>query len=178
MYNVVGRLTPVFSSSIRGCYRMKTTPLFPYGRGRYILVVVNLLLTIVLTVLSFRYVQPKDCYRFCDVEEGVSCPAGSCRVGEQKAGWPIPVFVDAPSPSSPLGISGVLGVEDLPLPMPMLLDVLFYSFLVWLAVFIIGLIQGQMLDRKLILLALPMNAALAVFLWVFYFSTGYGNYQP
>ena len=173
MYNVAGRLTPVFSSSIRGCYRMKTTPLFPYGRGRYILVGVNLLLTVVLTVLSFRYVQPKDCYRFCDVAEGVSCPAGSCRVGEQKAGWPIPVFVDAPSPSSPLGISGVLGVEDLPLPMSMLLDVLFYSSLVWLAVFIIGLIRGQMLDPKLILLALPMNAALAVFLWVFYFSTGY-----
>jgi len=157
---------------------MNTTALFPHGRGRYILVVVNLGLTIVLTVLSFRYVQPKDCYRFCDVEEGVSCPAGSCRVGEQKAGWPVPVFVDAPSPSSPLGISGVLGVEDLPRSMPMLLDVLFYSFLVWLAVFIIGLSRGRMLDPKLILLALPMNAAIAVFLWGFFFSTGYGNYQP
>jgi hypothetical protein len=157
---------------------MKATPLFPHGRGRYILVVVNLFLALVLTVLSFRYVQPKDCYSFCDVEEGVSCPAGSCRVGEQKAGWPIPVFVDAPSPSSPLGISGVLGVEDLPRPMPMLLDVLFYSSLVWLAVFIIRLSQRQMLDPKLILLALPMNAALAVFLWWFYFSTGYVNYLP
>ena len=62
--------------------------------------------------------------------------------------------------------------------MPMLLDVLFYSFLVWLAVFIIGLIQSQMLDPKLILLALPMNAALAVFLWWFYFSTGYVIYLP
>jgi len=62
--------------------------------------------------------------------------------------------------------------------MPMLLDVLFYSFLVWLVVFIMGLIQAQMLDPKLILLSLPMNAALAVFLWMFYFSTGYGNYQP
>lgn len=157
---------------------MKTAALFPHGRGRYILVVVNLLLTILLMVLSFRYVRPKDCYRFCDVEEGVSCPTGSCRVGEQKAGWPIPVFVDAPSPSSPLLPSGVLGVDDYPLPMPMLLNVLFYSFLVWLAVFIIGLIQGQMLDPKLILLALPMNAALAVFLWMFYFSTGYVNYLP
>src|SRR5262245_46784067 len=129
MYNVVGRFTPVFSSSIGGCYRMKTTSLCPHGRGRYILVVVNLLLTIVLTVLSFRYVHPKDCYRFCDVEEGASCPAGSCRVGEQKAGWPIPVFVDAPSPSSPLGIMGVLGREDLPDLFTMILDVLFYSFL-------------------------------------------------
>ena len=155
---------------------MKTIPLFPHGRGRYILVVVNLLLAVGLTVLSFRYVQPKDCYRFCDVEEGVPCPAGSCRVGEQKAGWPIPVFVDAPSASSPLGISGVLGTEDLPLVMPLLLTVLFYSMLVWLAIFIIGLIRNQMLDPKLILLALPMNVLLAVVLWMHYFSTGYVNY--
>jgi hypothetical protein len=62
--------------------------------------------------------------------------------------------------------------------MPMLLDVLFYSSLVWLAVFIIRLSQRQMLDPKLILLALPMNAALAVSLWWFYFSTGYVNYLP
>ncbi len=173
MYNVVGRFTPVFSGSIGGCYRMKTTPLFPPDRGRYILVVVNLLLTFGLTLLSFRYVQPKDCYRFCDAQEGVPCPAGSCRVGEQKAGWPIPVFVDAPSPSSPLLESGVLGVDDYPHPVWLLLDVLFYSFLVWLAVFIIVRIQGQMLDPKLILLSLPLNTALAVFLWVHYFSTGY-----
>ena len=152
---------------------MKTTPLFPLGRGRYILVVVNLLLTFGLTLLSFRYVQPKDCYRFCDVEEGVPCPAGSCRVGEQKAGWPIPVFVDAPSPSSPLLIPGVLGVDDYPHPLWILLDVLFYSFLVWLALFIIGLIQGQMLDPKLILLASPMNVLLAVVMWMYYFRTGY-----
>ena len=157
---------------------MKATPLFPHGIGRYILVVVNLLLTFGLTLLSFRYVQPKDCYRFCDVEEGVPCPAGSCRVGEQKAGWPIPVFTDAPSPSSPLLESGILGVDDYPHPLSMLLTVLFYSMLVWLVIFIIGLIRNQMLDPKLILLALPMNAALAVFLWGFYFSTGYGNYQP
>jgi hypothetical protein len=152
---------------------MKATPLFPHGRGRYILVVANLSLTVVLTLLSFRYVQPGDCYRFCDVEEGVACPAGSCRVGEQKAGWPIPVFVDAPSPSSPLLVSGVLGVDDYPRPVSMLLDVLFYSFVVWFAVFAIGLLQGQLLDPQLILLSLPMNTALAVFLWAHYFSTGY-----
>ena len=155
---------------------MKTTPLFLFGRGQFILVVVNLLLTLMLTVLSFRYVQPKDCYHFCDVEEGLPCPAGSCRVGEQKAGWPIPVFVDAPSPSSPLLESGILGVDDYPDPVWMLLDVLFYSVLVWLAVFIIGLIRGQRLDPKLILLSLPMNIALAVLLWVRYFSTGYIRY--
>lgn len=155
---------------------MKTIPLLLHGRGRYILVVMNLLLTLVLTVLSFRYVQPKDCYRFCDLEEGVPCPTGSCRVGEQKAGWPIPVFVDAQSPSSPLLPSGILGVDDYPHPVWMLLDVLFYSVLVWLAVFIIGLTREQRLDQRLILLSLPMNVALAVFLWWFYFSTGYVRY--
>jgi hypothetical protein len=155
---------------------MKATPLFPQGIGRYILLVANLLLTLVLTIFSFRYVQPTDCYRFCDVAEGLPCPAGSCRVGEQKAGWPIPVFVDAPSPSSPLLESGILGVDDYPSPVSMLLDVLFYSALVWLAVFLIGLIRGQRLDPKLTLLSLPMNIALAVFLWVRYFSTGYIRY--
>jgi hypothetical protein len=157
---------------------MKITSLLLHDRGRYILIVMNVLLTMVLMVLSFGYVRPKDCYRFCDVEEGMPCPTGSCRVGEQKAGWPIPVFVDAPSPSSPLLISGILGVDDYPRPMSMLLDVLFYSFLVWLDIFIIGLIQGRMLDPKLILLTLPVNAVLAVFLWMFYFSTGYVNYLP
>ena len=149
---------------------MKTSP--------YFLLIVNAFLTIVLTVLSFRYVQPKDCYNFCDVEEGVPCPAGSCRVGEQKAGWPIPVFVDAPSPSSPLLISGVLGVDDYLHPMAMLLTVLFYSFVIWLVMFIMGLIRNQILDPKFILLSLPMNVLLAVVLWMHYFSTGYVNYLP
>src|SRR5688572_7942771 len=149
---------------------MKTSP--------YFLLIVNAFLAIGLTVMSFQYVQPKDCFRFCDVEEGVPCPAGSCRVGEQKAGWPIPVFVDAPSPSSPLGISGVLGVEDLPDGFSMILNVLFYSMLFWLVIFIISLIRNQRFDPTLIWRALPMNVLLAVFLWMFYFSTGYGNYQP
>ena len=62
--------------------------------------------------------------------------------------------------------------------MPMLLTVLFYSFLVWLVMFIIGLIRNQILDPKFILLSLPMNVLLAVVLWIFYFSRGYGNYLP
>jgi hypothetical protein len=150
---------------------MKTTLFFPLGRRRYLLVIVNLFLAIGLTMLSFRYVQPQDCYRFCGEE--VPCPAGSCRWGEQKAGWPLPTFVDAPGGGSPTGGWGLLGPEDLPLGMPMILDVLFYSILIWLAVFIIGLIQRQILDPKLILLALPMTALLAVFLWMFYFLFGF-----
>src|SRR6476620_3349817 len=122
MCDWVGRFTPVFSSSIGGCNRMKTTPFFPLGRGRHMLLVVNLFLAIGLTVLSFRYVQPKDCYRVCGVEEGMSCLPGGCRFGEQKAGWPIPVFVDAPGGGSPTGGWGLLGPEDLPLVVPMILD--------------------------------------------------------
>jgi len=150
---------------------MKTTPFIPLGRRRYILVIVNLL-AIGLTVLSFLYVQPKDCYRFCGGEQ-LPCPTGSCRFGEQKAGWPIPVFVDYPGGGSPTGGWGMLGPEDPPIPMPMILDVLFYSILVWLAVFIIGLIQRQMLDPKLILLSLPITAFLGVFLWMFYLIFGF-----
>jgi hypothetical protein len=151
---------------------MKTTPFSPPVRRGYLLVL-NLLLTIGLTVLSFRYVQPKDCYRFCDWQGRISCAAGSCRVGEQKAGWPIPVFVDAPSPSSPLLESGILGVDDYPDPAAVLLTVLFYSVMIWLVIFIIGLIQGQMLDPKLIRLSLLMNVLLAVVMWMHYFKTGY-----
>lgn len=150
---------------------MKTTPFFPLGRRRYILFIVNLL-AIGLTVLSFLYVQPKDCYRFCGGEQ-LPCPTGSCRFGEQKAGWPIPAFVDYPGGGSPTGGWGMLGPEDPPIPMPMILDVLFYSILVWLAVFIIGLSQGQILDLKLILLSLPITALLAVFLWTFYLIFGF-----
>ena len=82
---------------------MKSTPFFPLGRGRYILVVVNLLLTIGLTVLSFRYVQPKDCYRLCAGDGMPTCLAGGCGFGEQKAGWPLTVFVDTPGGGSPTG---------------------------------------------------------------------------
>ena len=166
----MSRRLSLFWNVISGCDRMKTSP--------YSLMILNAIVALALTVLSFQYVQPKDCYNFCDVEEGVPCPAGSCRVGEQKAGWPIPVFIDAPSPSSPLLVSGVLGVDDYPHPMAMFFTVLFYSMLVWFLIFIIGLLQGQRFDQKVILLALPMNVLLAVVLWMHYFSTGYVNYLP
>jgi len=133
---------------------------------------VNLLLTIGLTVLSFQYVHPKNCYSFCE-GNGISCLPGGCGFGEQKAGWPLTVFVDTPGGGSPTGGWGLLGPEDPPLAIPLLLTVLFYSLLVWLVIFIIGLIQNQMLDPKLILLTLPMNLLLAVFLWGFGWSVGF-----
>jgi len=101
------------------------------------------------------------------------CLPGGCGFGEQKAGWPLPVFVDDPGGGSPTGGWGLLGPEDPPLAMPLLLTVLFYSILVWLVIFIMGLIQGQMLDPKLILLALPLNVFLAAFLWMYGWTAGF-----
>jgi hypothetical protein len=106
---------------------MKTLSFFSFGRQGYILGILNALLAIGLAVLSFRYIQPKDCYRSCT--EGLPCPTGGCHFGEQKAGWPLPAFVDMPGGGSPTSGWGLLGPEDLPSFMPMILDVLFYSSL-------------------------------------------------
>ncbi|HXQ37038.1 MAG TPA: hypothetical protein VN843_23710, partial [Anaerolineales bacterium] len=140
---------------------MKTSPNF--------LLIVNAFLAIALTVLSFQYVQPKNCYYFCDASEGIPCPKGSCAFGEQKAGWPIPVFVDAPGGGSPTGGWGLLGPEDLPLGIPMIQNVLFYSILLWIVLYVIQFLRHQVLPLKLILLSLPLNAFLGVSLWFFYF---------
>jgi len=66
---------------------MKTSP--------YYLLILNAILAIGLTVLSLQYVQPKNCYNFCDPSYVIPYPKGSCYFGDQKAGWPIPVIVDA-----------------------------------------------------------------------------------
>jgi hypothetical protein len=74
---------------------MKTNP--------YFLLTVNAVLAVGLTVLSFRYIQPEHCNHFCDPSYGTPCPKGSCYFGDQKAGWPFPVFVDHPGGGSPTG---------------------------------------------------------------------------
>ena len=132
----------------------------------YILVFVNAMLAIGLTVLSFRYVQPEDCTSFCG--EQTPCPTGSCRFGEQKAGWPFPAFVDYPGGGSPTSGWGHVGPEDPPIPAPMIADVLFYSILSWIVVAIIQFFSRQVVPLKLILLSLSLNAFLGVCLWVFY----------
>lgn len=139
---------------------MKTSP--------YFLLIVNAFLAIGLTVISFQYVQPKNCYYFCDVSYGLPCTKGSCAFGDQKAGWPIPAFVDAPGGGSPTGGWGLLGPEDLPLGIPMIQDVLFYSILIWIVLYVIQFFSHQVLSLKLILLSLPLNAFLGASLWVFY----------
>src|SRR5512133_1206384 len=124
---------------------MKTFP--------YFLLIVNAFLAIGLTVISFQYIQPRNCYYFCDASEGRPCPKGSCAIGKQKAGWPIPVFVDNPGGGSPTNGWGLLGPEDPPLGMPMILDVLFYSLSVWMVLFVILLFRQQTSLLKLFLVS-------------------------
>lgn len=155
---------------------MKTGQFLGLGRFGCIIGIVNALLAIGITVASFRYIQPKDCYRLCGSSEGRTCLAGACRFGEQKAGWPLPAFVDAPGGGSPTGGWGILGPEDLPLPVPIILDTLFYSLLLWLILYGIQLVRGRTLPLKLIVSTLPLNVFLATSLWIFYLFFGY--YAP
>lgn len=138
---------------------MKTSP--------YFLLIVNAFLAIGLTVLSFQYVQPKNCYYFCDPSYILPCPKGSCYFGDQKAGWPIPVFVDAPGGGSPTGGWGLLGPEDPPSP-TVIVDVLFYSILVWIALYVMQAFRHQAFSLKLLLKSLVLNTLLELFLWIFY----------
>ena len=139
---------------------MKTSP--------YFLLIVNAFLAIGLTVISFQYVQPKNCYNFCGPSYMVPCLKGSCYFGDQKAGWPIPVIVDAGGGGSPTDGWGVLGNEDLPHPISMIADVLFYSMLVWIVLFIIQFFRHQAFSLKLFLVSLPLSAFLGASLWFFY----------
>ncbi|HLO18311.1 MAG TPA: hypothetical protein VK206_25995 [Anaerolineales bacterium] len=139
---------------------MKTSP--------YFLLIVNAFLAIGLTVISFQYVQPKNCYNFCDPSYVIPCSKGSCYFGDQKAGWPIPVIVDSPGGGSPTDGWGVLGNEDLPHPIWMIADVLFYSILVWIVLYVIQYFRHQAFSPKLFLRSLPLNVFLGASLWFFY----------
>ena len=135
--------------------------------SRYFLLIVNAILAIGLTVLSFQYVQPKNCYNFCDPSYVLPCLKGSCYFGDQKAGWPFPAFVDSPGGGSPTGGWGLLGPEDPP-GLTMIADVVFYSILVWIVLYVIQLFRQQAISLKLFLVSLPLNAFLGASLWIFY----------
>jgi hypothetical protein len=91
-----------------------------------------LLLSIGLTIASIKYIQPANCLGLCDLPTQVDCPSGSCRLGEQRAGFPLPMIIDSGAGSSPTTGWGRLGPEDLPNPFTPLLNVLFYGILLWL----------------------------------------------
>jgi hypothetical protein len=133
----------------------------------YFLLIVNGFLAIGLTVLSFQYVQPKNCYNFCDPSYIIPCPKGSCYFGDQKAGWPLPAFIDAPGGGSPTGGWGLLGPEDPPGPM-IIVDVLFYSILVWIVLYGTQFFRHQILPLKVFLQSLSLNVFLGACLWFFY----------
>jgi len=139
---------------------MKTSP--------YFLLIVNAFLAIGLTVISFQYVQPKNCYNFCDPSYVIPCTKGSCYFGDQKAGWPIPVIVDSGGGGSPTTGWGLVGNEDFPHPLWLIADVLFYSILVWLVLYVIQFFRHQAFSLKLFLVSLPISVFLGASLWFFY----------
>jgi hypothetical protein len=91
-----------------------------------------ILLAIGLTIASLQYVQPSSCLQLCVLPTQVDCPSGSCRLGEQRAGFPLPMIIDSGAGSSPTTGWGKLGPEDHPNPFTPLLNVLFYGILLWL----------------------------------------------
>ena len=97
----------------------------------YIVLGIILLLAIGLTLASLEYVRPAVCNSFCDLPKGALCPRGSCRAGEQSAGFPVPIIIDSGAGSSPTSGWGKLGPEDPPNPVGPVLDVLFYSVILW-----------------------------------------------
>jgi len=151
---------------------MKPLSSFSLDRQGCIIGILNALLAIGLTVLSFRYVQPKDCYRAWGGSEGIPYPAGACSFGKQKGGWPWPAFVDSPGGGSPTSGWGLLGPEDPPDFVPLLLDVLFYSLIVWLALYIIQFVRRRTVPLRLIITTLPLNFFLVIFLCIFFWSFG------
>jgi hypothetical protein len=152
---------------------MKTLSTSPSDRYGCTIVVINALLAVVLTILSFRYVEPKNCYRTCGQSlEGRPCSTGGCPVGAQKAGWPLPAIVDSPGGGSPTSGWGLIGPEDPPLLVPLLLDVLFYSLALWLVISLIQLIWKRTSPVKDLVLSLPLNILLALFLWMYCWSFG------
>jgi hypothetical protein len=133
--------------------------------------IVIIVLATGLTLLSHSFVRPVDCNSLCDAPQGAVCPAGACRAFEQRAGLPLPYQIDNPGGGSPTSGWGILGEEDLPNPFTFLLDVGFYSLLLWFIRYIVRLVQGKAAMEFLAIL-LP-SGLLLVFL-----IAGYLFYQP
>ena len=109
----------------------------------YIIYGIIIFLAIGLTVLSLRYVLPADCQTLCNLPERVLCPSGSCRFGEQRAGFPVPIIIDSGAGSSPTGGWAKLVPEDSPNPVGPVLDFLFYGVILWLIWKVIRAILGK-----------------------------------
>ena len=88
---------------------MKNSLSFPAGRVACTFGIVNALLAIGLTFASLLYIRPAVCNRTCNPVEGLPCGNGACLIGEQRAGWPLPVLIDSPGGGSPTSGWGKLG---------------------------------------------------------------------
>ena len=119
-----------------------------------------LCLAIALTVVSLAFVRPVNCQRLCGELEPAPCPSGACRFGEQRAGLPLPVLVDAPGGGSPTNGWGILGPEDLPNPLPFVFDVLFYGVFLRLVWHITRVVLGK--EPSVNFLAIALSLALVL----------------
>ena len=106
-----------------------------------LIITLVLLVSAGLTVLSLRFVRPATCQTSC-AENQSTCPSGACRIGDQRAGLPLPIQINSGG-SSPTGGWGHLGPEDLPNPGSFVLDVLFYASLIWLGAAWIGSLRKK-----------------------------------
>lgn len=89
------------------------------------------LIGVCLTFASLRYVQPAICNQLCENEP---CSSGTCKAGEQTAGFPFPFVRDQESHvgSSPTHAWGRVGLEDYTSPdiKAFSFNILFYSAIV------------------------------------------------
>jgi hypothetical protein len=129
--------------------------------------VLIVLLAICFTLLSQNFVRPVNCQTLCGAPEGTACPAGACRMYEQRAGLPLPFLIDAPGGGSPTNGWGILGPEDLPDPFFFLLDVGFYALLLWLIRYLVRLRQGKA-TLELLAVLLPAGLLLAMLIGGFF----------
>jgi hypothetical protein len=142
----------------------------PHLNSKFVAIVIILLAT-GLTLLSRSFVRPVNCHSLCGEPAGAVCPTGACRMYEQRAGLPLPFLVDAPGGGSPTSGWGILGEEDLPDPLIFLLDVGFYSLLLWLIRYIVRLRRGKA-SLELLAILLPSGLLLAVLI------AGFLLYRP
>ncbi|HEX6288715.1 MAG TPA: hypothetical protein VFZ66_05965 [Herpetosiphonaceae bacterium] len=109
---------------------------FGYARPWHVVLIG--IAAILMTLGSIAYVRPANCHTLCSEPEQAPCPSGSCRFGEQRAGFPFAVLRDHEA-GSPTGGWGKIGPEDFPNPAAFVVDVLVYSAILWLLGWMVAL---------------------------------------
>jgi hypothetical protein len=115
-----------------------------------------------LTVASLLVLRPADCSKFCDEPFQARCPPGTCRFGEQQAGFPLSMVRDQTA-SSPTGGWGRIDSSDTLLAQPFLLNLIFYMGLVGFA-WQVALFSAKRASRRRLLLSTPLLAVSLIFL--------------